>query len=184
MHSFFLQSVIFHYLEDLFSLPKTVSLKIIQNSSLKKIFPPYNIITIILRMIVHHTPNIPLSQILFTHHKQKTPLETPSHLSFNNNMIFWKWLQNCQVECICSSSIQLYTFLTTVINFQFHNNEETLHQLKNCDLCKILHPHSCHFISNQIFLTNTHEVILHISYFTKTCNNKHTYQSQNPPLVP
>ena len=108
-------------------------------------------------MIVDHTPNIPLSQILFTNHKQKIPLGTPSHFSFNNDMIFWKWLQSCQVDCIYSSSIQLYTFLTTVINFQFHNNEETLHHLKNCDfLCKILHPHLCQFISNQIFLTNTH----------------------------
>jgi len=92
-------------------------------------------------MIVDHTSNIPLSQILFTNYKQKTPLGTPSHVSCNNEMIFWNWLQSCQVDYICSSSIKLYTFLTTVINFQFHNNEETLHQLKNCDLCKILHPH-------------------------------------------
>lgn len=45
-------------------------------------------------------------------------------------------LQSCQVDCIGSSCIQLYTFLTTVINFQFHNNEKTLHQPKNFDLCK------------------------------------------------
>jgi len=118
-------------------------------------------------MIVDHTPNIPLSQILFTNHKQKIPLGTPSHFLFNNDMIFWKWLQSCQVDCIYSSSIQLYTFLTTVINFQFHNNEETLHPLKNCDfLCKILHPHLCQFISNQIFLTNTHTRSHCISYIS------------------